>query len=93
MSACDTVILFDLPTEVCLEGAISRLGKARIDVPWIDTELDSALKRSIEGFAAEELPRVYELVEKYNKEKTVIVFKSRAEADGFIEKIKEASEG
>ena len=93
MAACDTVILFDLPTEVCLEGAISRLGKARIDVPWIDTELDLALKRSIEGFAAEELPRVYELVEKYNKEKTVIVFKSRAEADGFIEKIKEASEG
>ena len=93
MAACDTVILFDLPTEICLNGVRSRLGKARCDVPWIDTELDPAFARSVENFASEELPRVYELVEKYNKEKTVIVFKSRAEADGFIEKIKEASEG
>ena len=90
MAACDTVILFDLPTEVCLEGAISRLGKARIDVPWIDTELDPALKRSIEGFAAEELPRIYDLVEKYNKDKTIIVIKSRQEADELIEKIRKS---
>ena len=90
MAACDTVILFDLPTEVCLEGAIARLGKARIDVPWIDTELDPALKRSIEGFATEELPRIYEFVEKYNKDKTLIVIKSRQEADELIEKIRKA---
>ena len=40
IEACDTVFLFDLPTEVCLDGATSRLGKARVDMPWIDTELD-----------------------------------------------------
>ena len=32
MEACDTVFLFDLPEEVCLEGAISRLGKGRYDI-------------------------------------------------------------
>ena len=35
LSACDTVFLFDLPKEICLEGAISRLGKDRYDMPWI----------------------------------------------------------
>ena len=92
MAACDTVVLFDLPTEVCLEGARSRLGKARCDIPWIDTDLDPALRSSIEHFAEQELPRIYELVEKYNKNKTVIVFKSRREADSFIEDIRNAQE-
>ena len=90
MAACDTVVLFDLPTEVCLEGAKARLGKARCDVPWIDTVLDPALGSAIERFAEEELPRIYELVEKYNKNRTVIVFKSRSEADSFIEDIRNA---
>ena len=87
MAACDTVVLFDLPTEVCMEGIKARVGKARCDVPWIATELDPALAQSVESFASEELPRIYELVEKYNKDKTVIIFKSRAEADGFIENL------
>ena len=43
--SCDTVILFDLPVDICLEGAISRLGKERYDMPWIDKELDPRLKK------------------------------------------------
>ena len=44
---CDTVILFDLPTEICLMGATERIGKQRNDMPWIDTELDPAFEREI----------------------------------------------
>ena len=40
IKACDTVFLFDLPTEICLQGAVERLGKGRYDMPWISTELD-----------------------------------------------------
>mgnify|MGYP003294922809 CR=1 FL=1 len=32
ISACDTVFLFDLPVDVCLDGAISRLGKERYGI-------------------------------------------------------------
>ena len=84
ISACDTVFLFDLPVEVCLDGAISRLGKERYDMPWIDTELDPNLKREIEDFPSKNLPTIYALIDKYKVGKTVVVFKSREQADDFI---------
>ena len=84
ISACDTVILFDLPTEVCLDGAISRLGKKRIDMPWIDTELDPWLKNEIEQFASKSLPVVYQLIDKYKDEKDIVIFKSRDAAEDFL---------
>ena len=86
MAACDTVLLFDLPVEVCLEGAISRLGKARYDMPWIDTELDPKLKRDIEKFPSKNLPAIYALLDKYS-DKNITVFKSREEADEFLANI------
>ena len=88
ISACDTVFLFDLPTEVCLMGAIARLGKKRCDMPWIDTELDPKFRKEIEDFRSKNLPTVYALLEKYKEGKTVVIFKSREDADAFIQCIK-----
>ena len=85
MAACDTVFFFDLPPEVCLDGAISRLGKKRYDMPWIDTELDPWLRSEIEDFPSKNLPKIYELIDKYKDGKNVIIFKSREEADNFLE--------
>ena len=82
--ASDTVFLFDLPTDVCLDGAISRLGKEKCDMPWIDAELDPSFKAEIERFTVENLPVIYELLEKYKDTKEVVIFKSRREADEFI---------
>ena len=84
LKCCDTVFLFDLPTEVCLQGATDRLGKGRYDVPWIDTELSPQFKNEIESFPQMVLPKVYELLERYKDGKTVIVFKSREQADAFL---------
>ncbi len=84
ISACDTVFLFDLPTCVCLDGAISRLGKERYDMPWIDTELDPNLKKEIEEFGNKNLPTIYSLIDKYKDGKTIVIFKSRKEADEFL---------
>ena len=86
MAECDTVFLFDLPTEVCLGGAISRLGKERYDIPWIDTELDPRLKEEIEAFPTKNLPIIYDLLKKYSN-KNIIVFKSRTEADRYIREL------
>lgn len=81
MQASDTIFLFDLPTEVCIQGATERLGKARYDVPWIDTELDPKLKKEIEEFPEKKLPHIYELLDKYKESKQVVIFKSRMQAD------------
>ena len=83
----DTIFLFDLPTDVCLQGATERLGKERYDVPWIDTELDISLKKQIEEFPDKVLPRIYELLMKYKDDKHVVIFKTRAEADGYLDRI------
>lgn len=87
MKMCDTVFLFDLPTEVCIEGATERLGKERYDVPWIDTELDPVLKQTIEDFPNQNLPKIYELLDKYKSGKEIVIFKSREEADEFIDNL------
>ena len=84
LAECDTVILFDLPCDVCLDGAMARLGKGRYDMPWIDTELDPRLKSEIEEFGSKNLPTIYSLIDKHKDGKTVVIFKSRNEADDFI---------
>ena len=85
IAACDTVFLFDLPTEVCLAGAIARLGKKRCDMPWIDTALDPNFRKEIADFRSKNLPTVYSLIEKYQEGKTIVIFKSREEANAFIQ--------
>lgn len=87
LKECDTVILFDLPTEVCLQGATERLGKDRYDMPWIEKELNPEFEGFIKNFADNSLPRLYELIEKYRAEKQFVIFKSRKEADDFLSKV------
>ena len=83
ISACDTVFLFDLPVQICLDGAVSRLGQERYDIPWIDTELDPKFKEEIINFPSKNLPQIYSILEKYSDKHTVI-FKSREQANEFL---------
>lgn len=91
LKECDTVFLFDLPTEVCLQGAVERIGKKRYDLPWLETELDEEFRKFIEGFPKDTLPYIYELLEKY-EDKNIVIFKSREETDGYIEEVGEKYE-
>ena len=87
VKVCDTVFMFDLPTEVCLQGAISRLGKERYDVPWIDTKLDPSFKKEIEEFSDKVLPDIYNILDKYKDGREIIIFKSRSQADEYLNKL------
>jgi len=87
---CDTVFLFDLPTDLCIQGATDRLGKGRYDLPWIEKELTPSFKQSIEEFPLDSLPIIYELIEKYREGKQVFVFKTREAADGFLKSVSQA---
>ena len=84
---CDTVVLFDLPTDICLMGATERIGKQRNDMPWIDTELDPVLKATIEEFSDKMLPEIYRLLDIYKDGRKIIIFKTRKEADAFLENL------
>lgn len=88
LKQCDTVFLFDLPTDVCLQGARERIGKERYDMPWIEKELNPEFEKSIKEFSDKSLPRIYELLEKYKGEKEIIIFKTREESDSYIQKLK-----
>lgn len=90
MIQCDTVILFDLPTEVCLQGVTERIGKERYDLPWLETELDPEFRQFIEDFPKDTLPYIYELIEKYKDEKRIIIFKSREESDEYLKTLRKS---
>lgn len=87
MQECDTVFLFDLPTEACIQGATDRIGKERYDMPWLETELDPEFEAFIREFPETTLPKIYSLIEKYKEDKTVVIFKSREDADEYIRKL------
>ena len=89
MEACDTVIFLDYPTEVCLEGLEARRGKPRTDMPWIEpeNEVDEEFVAYVKAYNTENRPQVMSLLEKYSS-KEIVIFKSRKEADEFLDRKK-----
>lgn len=81
---CDTVFFLDYPLEVCLAGAKARIGTKREDIPWIETEFDQEFKQWILDFPKDQLPIIYQLLEKYKENRTVHIFKSREEAEHYL---------
>ncbi|MBQ8383237.1 MAG: adenylate kinase [Clostridia bacterium] len=88
LAACDTVFFFDLPAEVCLAGVESRRGKVRPDMPWVEMEEDPEFTEYIKNFSSTRRPEIMALLRKY-ADKTVVVFRSRAEANAYIQKLRE----
>lgn len=88
LKECDTAFLLDYPLEICLEGATSRIGKERVDMPWTEDEFDEEFKQYIIDFSKDNLPVIYELLDKYRDTKKIIIFKLRKEADDYLENIK-----
>ena len=86
LAHCDTVFFFDLPLEVCVEGAKSRLGKERVDMPWVDDELDPEFLQWIIDFPRDVVPEIERHLRNFDN--TRIRFHSRNEADKFIHSLK-----
>ena len=87
MQACDTIILLDLPTEVCLAGAMSRIGKKREDMPWVETELDEEFRQFICDFSSQQLPLIYELIDIYKADKEIVILHSHEEVDAYLARL------
>lgn len=84
---CDTVFLFDIPIEDCISGVENRIGNKREDMPWIEEEFDSEFKRFIINFSNTQAPYTNELIEKYKNSIDLTVFKTRKEADEYLDNI------
>lgn len=82
IKACDVIFLLDFPVEECLRGAKSRIGKKRVDMPWIETELDEEFEQWIINFPKNELPVVYDLLNKYKK--NIYIFHSRDDITDYL---------
>lgn len=94
MAACDTVIFLDYPVEVCLRGVSERRGKKREDLPWIERENepeDEEFLEFIKNYDNDGRPQVMALLEKY-AEKKIIRFSSRAQAQEYLEKLRNFQE-
>lgn len=85
LSACDTVFLLDIPTEICISGAAARVGKKREEMPWVETEFDPEFKEYISTFSQTKLPYIYELLSAYS-DKNIVIFRSREQIDEYFEK-------
>lgn len=85
LNACDTVFLLDLPLDVCLRGAQSRVGTKREDLPWIETEVDEEFRQSILDFPKTQLPQIYKLLKKYQSDKKIVIFHSHEEAERYLQ--------
>lgn len=83
LTACDTVFLLDIPTEICIAGVEARIGREREDMPWVETEFDEEFRQYIMEFSQARLPQIYALLEKHRDRKNIVIFKSRKEADRY----------
>lgn len=87
MWMCDTVFFLDYAPQVCLSGIKERQGKTRPDMPWVETEEDAEFLEFIRNYNTLNRPDVVELLKKYS-DKNIVVFKSRKEAEVYIENIR-----
>ena len=87
LKECDTVFLLDFPTDICIEGAKSRIGKKRDDLPWVEEKLDEEFEKGIVNFSKDKLPQIYILIDKYKEGKEIHIFKNREETDNYIKNI------
>ncbi len=87
IAAADTVFLFDLPTDVCLDGIRSRAGALREDMPWVEDPdcPDAEFLSWVTTFAETQLPRIYALLAQYQAQLSLTVFHSHDAADAYID--------
>ncbi len=81
----DTVFFFDIPVEICLSGAVERLGRERPDMPWHDSELNDDFRQWILNFPADQLPVIELLLSLYKG--LLHRFTTREQADSFLDNL------
>ena len=56
-------------------------------MPWETAETDAVFLNEVKSYIPEQLPKVYQLLDKYKHNKEVIIFKAREESEKWLKKI------
>lgn len=93
MSYCDTIFFLDYPTEVCYQGILSRRGKPREDMPWIEPAdgTDEEFVRSVLEYNETQRPKVLERIARF-PDRELHIFRTRADADAYLRRFGAAKE-
>lgn len=83
----NTIYLLDYLLDICLEGALNRVGSKREDMPWVEDELNAEFKQKILDFEKEKLPVIYKMLNEHKDNKTIVIFKTREEADMYLKQL------
>ena len=86
LKECNKVFLLDYSLDTCLQGATSRVGIKRDDMPWIEETLNEEFKQKILDFSKNKLPEIYNLLDKYKENRNIIIFKTREDSKEYLEK-------
>ena len=80
---CNTVFFLDYPENVCIDGALSRIGQKREDMPWVEQQRDETFLQYIRDFHINTRPH---LIKKLSRQqhKSIIIFTSREQADNYL---------
>ena len=57
-------------------------------MPWIEKEPAPEFEGFIKEFSEKSLPKIYALIDKYKTEKEVVIFKTRDEADEYLNRLR-----
>jgi len=86
LDACDKVFLLDFPLEVCLQGIRSRIGTVRVDLPWIEQELDPEFEQYVKDYPSQQLLEIYTILKEYSHI-DLTIFKNRDEIADYLDHI------
>lgn len=89
LERCDTVFLFDIPQEECLEGVRERIGKRRPDMPWVEREFDPEFREWIINFRRDRMPELESHIA--HSQAKCVIFKSRTEAEAYLQQLQDLS--
>ncbi|MBF0580242.1 adenylate kinase [Erysipelotrichaceae bacterium RD49] len=90
LEKADLVLFLDYPAALCEESVEERIGKPRLDLPWIEQSFDPEFRIFIQEFPIIRRPAILDLLSKVNPAKTTVVqLTSREEADQFMDLLKE----
>ncbi len=86
IAACDTVLFLDYDEQTCMDGIVSRVGRARADMPWTESELDPELVALVKGFQTEQRPAIVSLLDQY-RDREIHIFRTRESADAWLKTV------
>lgn len=84
MEHSDTIIFLDYDVEICLESIVARVGKVRVDIPWVEEELDPEFYEYVKNFPQLNRPSIYDLLAQH-EDQTIVILKNRDESEAYLQ--------